>query len=83
MTEQPRTDRADTDEPNGVPAYEASLRPPGESLGDGGDTGDDFAYLPAEEHRSARETSRAGYDVAAVTGAGDPAEEEAAHPPTE
>ncbi|MEV4846711.1 hypothetical protein AB0K20_26250 [Micromonospora matsumotoense] len=83
MTEERRTDRADTDEPDGVPAYEASLRPPGESLGGGGDTGDDFADLPAEEHLSARETSRAGYDVDAVSGAGDPAEEEAAHSPTE
>ncbi|MBW4701194.1 hypothetical protein [Micromonospora sp. RL09-050-HVF-A] len=79
MTDERHTDRADTDEPDGVPAYEASLRPPGESLGSGGD----FADLPAEEHLSARETSRAGYDVDAVSGAGDPAEEEAANPATE
>ncbi|MEV4483034.1 hypothetical protein [Micromonospora coxensis] len=83
MTDEQRTDRAGTDEPDGTSAYEASLRPPGDSLRGTQDTGDDFADLPAEEHLSARETSRAGYDVDAVSGAGDPSEEEAAHPASE
>ncbi|MFC4149654.1 hypothetical protein ACFO0M_25680 [Micromonospora mangrovi] len=72
--------RAATDEPDGATAYEASLRPPGESLHTTDDTGDDFADLPAEERRSAQDVSRAGYDVDAVSGAGDPAVQE---PPTE
>ena len=68
--------RADTDEPDGTTAYEASLRPPGESLHTTDDTGDDFADLPAEEATPARETSRAGYDVDAVSGTGElPVEE--------
>ncbi|MEH0845403.1 hypothetical protein V6U81_23720 [Micromonospora sp. CPCC 205711] len=83
MTDERRTDRASTDEPDGVSAYEASLRPPGDSLRSTDDTGDDFADLPAEEHLSARETSRAGYDVDAVSGTADPSEEEAVNPPTE
>lgn len=80
MTDEQRTDRADTDEPDGTPAYEASLRPPGDSLRSTDDTGDDFADLPAEEHLSARDTSRAGYDVDAVSGTTDPAQEEAVNP---
>ncbi|NYF59142.1 hypothetical protein [Micromonospora purpureochromogenes] len=83
MTDEQRTDRADSDEPDGTPAYEASLRPPGDSLRSTHDTGDDFADLPAEEHLSARETSRAGYDVDAVSGTADPSQEEAVNPPTE
>ncbi|MFG3698701.1 hypothetical protein ACGF5C_12405 [Micromonospora sp. NPDC047620] len=72
MTEQNRTDRAATDEPDGATAMQASLRPPGESLSGTDDTGDDFADLPAEDRRSAREVSRAGYDVADVSGTVDP-----------
>ncbi|MER7169479.1 hypothetical protein [Micromonospora sp. NPDC000207] len=72
MTNEHRTDQAATDEPDGTTAFEASLRPPGESLHTTEDTGDDFADLPAEDRRSARETSRAGYDVAAVSGTEDP-----------
>ncbi|WP_018255759.1 hypothetical protein [Salinispora mooreana] len=72
MTEQHRFDLADTDEPDGATALEASLRPPGESLPQTEDVGDDFADLPAEDQRSAREISRAGYDVADVSGAVDP-----------
>lgn len=68
--------RADTDEPDGTTAYQASLRPPGESLHTTDDTGDDFADLPAEEATPARETSRAGYDVDAVSGTGEPPVEE-------
>ncbi|MFR9780658.1 hypothetical protein ACL02O_32010 [Micromonospora sp. MS34] len=75
MTSQESFGRAPTDEPDGATAYEASLRPPGESLHSTDDTGDDFADLPAEEARPARETSRAGYDVADVSGTGDPAVE--------
>jgi hypothetical protein len=76
MTSEDQFGRAATDEPDGATAYEASLRPPGDSLHSTDDTGDDFADLPAEEARPARETSRAGYDVDAVSGAGDPAVEE-------
>ncbi|SCL36657.1 hypothetical protein GA0070616_5545 [Micromonospora nigra] len=72
MSEEQRHDLADTDEPDGTPAMEASLRPPGESLHTTDDTGDDFADLPADDRRSAREISRAGYDVHDVSGAGDP-----------
>lgn len=72
MTSEQSFGRAPTDEPDGATAYEASLRPPGESLHTTDDTGDDFADLPTEEHRSARETSRAGYDVDQVSGTGEP-----------
>ncbi|TDC52513.1 hypothetical protein E1258_25110 [Micromonospora sp. KC207] len=75
MTSERRFDLASTDEPDGVTALEASLRPPGDSLHTTGDTGDDFADLPAEDARPARETSRAGYDVEAVSGATDPSRE--------
>ncbi|MBQ1059608.1 hypothetical protein [Micromonospora sp. C41] len=75
MTSEEAFGRAAGDEPDGVTAYEASLRPPGESLHTTDDTGDDFADLPAEDRRSAREVSRAGYDVDAVSGTGDPSEE--------
>ncbi|MBQ1069202.1 hypothetical protein [Micromonospora sp. D75] len=74
MTSEESFGRA-ADEPDGVTAYEASLRPPGESLHTTDDTGDDVADLPAEDRRSAREVSRAGYDVDAVSGTGDPSEE--------
>ncbi|PZF99052.1 hypothetical protein [Micromonospora deserti] len=72
MTEEHRFDLADTDEPDGATAMQASLRPPGESLHTTDDTSDDFADLPAEDRRSAREVSRAGYDVAGVSGTVDP-----------
>ncbi|MBB5826598.1 hypothetical protein ACGFI4_27215 [Micromonospora carbonacea] len=75
MTSERRVDRASTDEPDGVPAMEASLRPPGDSVRSGADSGDDFADLPAEQARPARDTSRAGYDVDAVSGAADPSRE--------
>ncbi|MEU2613647.1 hypothetical protein ABZ570_18975 [Micromonospora sp. NPDC007271] len=71
MTSEQSFGRAPTDEPDGATAYEASLRPPGESLHSTDDTGDDFADLPAEDRRSARETSRAGYDVDQVSGTGE------------
>lgn len=75
MTSEESFGRAATDEPDGVTAYEASLRPPGDSLHTTDDTGDDFADLPAEKAHPARETSRAGYAVADVSGTGDPAVE--------
>ena len=75
MTSEESFGRAASDEPDGATAYEASLRPPGESLHSTDDTGDDFADLPAEDRRSAREISRAGYDVDAVSGTADPANE--------
>ncbi|WP_262281785.1 hypothetical protein [Micromonospora sp. MA102] len=75
MTSEESFGRAATDEPDGATAYEASLRPPGESMRSTDDTGDDFADLPAEDRRSAREISRAGYDVADVSGTTDPANE--------
>ncbi|MFC0506276.1 hypothetical protein [Micromonospora costi] len=70
MTDE-RIHRADTDEPDGVTALQASLRQPGESL-PGATTGDDLADLPAEDASPAGDTSRAGYDVDAVSGAVDP-----------
>jgi hypothetical protein len=75
MTSPRRFDRASTDEPDATTAYEASLRPPGKSLHSTDDTGDDFADLPAENHQPARGTSRAGYDIDAVSGTADPANE--------
>ncbi|MGC4808848.1 hypothetical protein [Micromonospora sp. DT233] len=75
MTSEERFDRASTDEPDGTTAFEASLRPPGESLHTTDDTGDDFADLPAENAQPARETSRAGYDVDDVSGTTDPSRE--------
>ncbi|MEU7575695.1 MULTISPECIES: hypothetical protein [unclassified Micromonospora] len=75
MTSEESFGRAAGDEPDGATAHEASLRPPGESLHTTNDTGDDFADLPAEDRRSAQDTSRAGYDVDAVSGTGDPADE--------
>ncbi|SCF13439.1 hypothetical protein GA0074695_3709 [Micromonospora viridifaciens] len=71
MTSEQSADRAPTDEPDGATPYQASLRPPGESLHSTDDTGDDFADLPAEDRRPARETSRAGYDVGQVSGTGE------------
>jgi hypothetical protein len=75
MTSEQSFGRDATDEPDGATAYEASLRPPGESLHSTDDTGDDFVDEPAEDRRSAREISRAGYDVDAVSGSADPANE--------
>lgn len=53
-------ERHPSDEPDGTPAYAASLRQPGQSLGDGetdADTGDEGAP-----------DSRTGYDADAVSG---------------
>jgi hypothetical protein len=62
-----RVDRQPTDEPDGTTAYEASLRPPGDSVtstedAEGG--GEDFDAEPD----AAPPESRAGYDVDAAAG---------------
>ncbi|SCL22750.1 hypothetical protein GA0074692_1452 [Micromonospora pallida] len=74
MSTNERRDRAATDEPDGTTAFEASLRPPGDSLRSTEDTGDDLAGPPVPgEGRPATTTSRAGYDVDDVSGSADPA----------
>lgn len=75
MSSEHRRDRAATDEPDGTSAFEASLRPPGESLHSTDDTGDDLGSGPVpDEGRPATLTSRAGYDVDDVAGSTDPAQ---------
>lgn len=57
---EPRAERHPTDEPDGTPAYAASLRAPGESVTGG-----------AEPERAEDETGpadRSGYDADAVSG---------------
>ncbi len=79
--EQPRQDRHPTDEPDGTPAYAASLRPAGESVrppatgpdddadefsdADTGDAGDPGAAFDGPVLPG---ESRAGYDVDGVSG---------------
>jgi hypothetical protein len=73
---EPRFDRHPTDEPDGTPAFAASLRPPGESVtSTGTDTSD--AFDDADEPRGPQAPfdgpvlpgdSRAGYDVADASG---------------
>ncbi len=61
--DQQRADRHPTDEPDGTPAYEASLRKPGEQVMTG-----------AEEPEITEESGsadRSGYDVGAVSGDSD------------
>lgn len=58
--EQQRADRHPSDEPDGTPAYEASLRPPGESV----TTGDEDPGI-TEDGGAA---DRSGYDADAVSG---------------
>jgi hypothetical protein len=67
-----RVDRAPTDEPDGTPAYSASLHPPGESVQPGGtsDAGDDEIAAdaaPAGDDPVSGQ-SGAGYDAEAVSG---------------
>jgi hypothetical protein len=73
-TDEPRVDRHPDDEPDGVPAVAASMRPPGHSLSSTdsptADTGDDFEDPPSPTGpESAFDgpvlpgESRAGYDV--------------------
>jgi hypothetical protein len=68
MTEEnARYDRTGTDEPDGTPAFAASLRPPGESLITAPNGGDDL--VPDEDDDgSAPVEGRAGYDAGAVSG---------------
>ncbi|GAA4934435.1 hypothetical protein [Actinoplanes utahensis] len=55
-----RADRHPTDEPDGTPAYEASLREPGASLTTGS------AEPETTDERGSAD--RSGYDVGAVSG---------------
>jgi hypothetical protein len=65
--ENVRLDRNQTDEPDGTPAFAASLRPPGESLTTAPNGGDDLAPDP-DEAGSAEVDGRARYDADAVSG---------------
>jgi hypothetical protein len=57
---------AGTDEPDGTPAFTASLRPPGESLTTAPNGGDDLA--PDQDRAgSASVDGRTGYDAEAVS----------------
>jgi hypothetical protein len=68
MTEgNARYDRTSTDEPDGTPAFAASLRPPGESLTTARDGGDDLAP-DSDDDGSAPAEGRAPYDAEAVSG---------------
>jgi hypothetical protein len=77
MTDE-RLDRAPTDEPDGTPAYAASLRPPGDSVRPGRTpetTDDEIApdAAPAGDDPVAGQPTGgvergAGYDVDAVSG---------------
>ena len=73
-----RTDRAPTDEPDGTPAYAASLRPPGESVQPATrremtdeEIAEDVAPAgndPVVDRPSSRVPRSAGYDVRSVSG---------------
>jgi hypothetical protein len=65
--ESDRWDRNRTDEPDGTPAFAASLRPPGESLTSAPNGGDDLA--PDEDEAGTGSIDgRARYDAEAVSG---------------
>ncbi len=80
MTEQERRiDLSATDEPDGTSAYQASMLAPGESVrrsdgasdaGTAAEAGDDFGddLGDADDDAEAATPSRAGYDVAGVSG---------------
>ena len=61
------TGRGGTDEPDGTPAFAASLRSPGDSLTTAPNGGDDLAPDP-DEAGSASVDGRVGYDTEAVSG---------------
>jgi hypothetical protein len=61
------TRRSGTDEPDGTPAFTASLRAPGESLTTAPNGGDDLAS-EEDEAGAASVDGRAGYDAEAVSG---------------
>ena len=65
--ENDRFDRHGTDEPDGTPAFAASLRSLGESLGAAPNGGDDLAP-DRDEADSASVDGRARYDAEAVSG---------------
>ncbi len=65
--ENDRTGRSGTDEPDGTPAFAASLRPPGESFNTAPNGGDDLAP-DQDEAGSAPVDRRTGYDAGAVSG---------------
>ena len=77
MTDQPhRIDTQPTDEPDGTPAYQASLRPPGHNV-QSGEVSDERADLAQEDveadasdtdEDAPAEVERAGYDVQSVSG---------------
>jgi hypothetical protein len=62
-----RTGRTGTDEPDGTPAFAASLRSPGESVTTAPNGGDDLAP-DQDQAGSASVDGRAGYDADAVSG---------------
>ena len=65
--ENDRTGGTGTDEPDGTPAFTASLRSPGESLTTAPNGGDDLA--PDQDQADpASIDGRAGYDAEAVSG---------------
>jgi hypothetical protein len=73
-----RTDRSSSDEPDGTPAYAASLRPPGESVQPGNiheasddEIAEDAAPAgnnPIADRPGSRVPRGAGYDVRSVSG---------------
>jgi hypothetical protein len=65
--ENDRTGRSGTDEPDGTPAFAASLRPPGESFTTAPNGGDDLAP-DQDEAGSASVDGRAGYNAEAMSG---------------
>ncbi len=70
MSDDTRQDRHPTDEPDGTPAHEASLRPVGHSVSGGEADDDRDAPDPAAAFGDTVPpgASRAGYDVDAVSG---------------
>jgi hypothetical protein len=62
-----RSGGAGMEEPDGTPAFTASLRSPGESLTTAPNGGDDLAP-DQDDAGSASIDGRAGYDAAAVSG---------------
>ena len=69
MTDERATESSPADEPDGTPAFAASLRPPGESLGDGPDQGVDFGSDDdADADATDAEVRHAGYDADALSG---------------
>jgi hypothetical protein len=71
--EQARQDRHPTDEPDGTTAMAASLRPVGDSVRQSADEepGGDDTFAEEEGSTDAPPSSRAGYDVEAVSGGTD------------